>query len=180
MAMNTTPSSSSNTTSTDEQTAVSFKDTKELLLYLYADLTRLSRVASPDIVLHPFQDPRPPPPPPHHHHPLNGIAAAQAHEEALVSATGGTLVMDVESVVANAHFGAVLGVLRARCSSDNDDDDDDDDDDDPSRREDLAVPFCGLWRFDALGRPVEHWENVAVDPQVVADWLKAARGGGGC
>ncbi|KAI8955412.1 hypothetical protein F4801DRAFT_529228 [Xylaria longipes] len=151
MATNTTPSSNN----ADEQTAVPFKDTKELLLYLYADLARLSRVASPDIILHPFHD---------RSHPLEGIAAAQAHEEALIASTGGTLAMDVESVIANAHFGVVMGVLRARSGH--------------SSQQDLAVPFCGLWRFDARGRPVEHWENAAVEPRVMARWLEAARGDG--
>ncbi|KAI0469051.1 hypothetical protein F4859DRAFT_488370, partial [Xylaria cf. heliscus] len=125
MATNTPLSPTTTTTTTDDPTvAITFENTKELLLYLYADLTRLSRVASPEIILHRFTDPS---------RPLEGIAAAQAHEEALVAATGGTLVMEVESVVANAHFGAVLGVLRAKGGD--------------KGREDLAVPFCGLWRF---------------------------------
>ncbi|KAJ8123490.1 hypothetical protein O1611_g9576 [Lasiodiplodia mahajangana] len=129
-----------------------FRDTAELLYYLYADLTRLSQVASPNIVLHRFNDPS---------NPLRGIAAAQAHEEALVTATGGTLVMDVESVVANLYFGAVLGVIRAQSPG----------------LEDLAVPFCGLWRF-VDGKPVEHWENTAGDAQEIASWLADAQAEG--
>ncbi|KAI0109565.1 hypothetical protein GGR51DRAFT_511954 [Nemania sp. FL0031] len=129
--------------------APKFKDTAELLYYLYADLTRLSQVASPNIVLHRFNDPSAP---------LHGIAAAQAHEEALFEAAGGTLVMDVESVVANSHFGAVLGVIRGQKPGLND----------------LAMPFCGLWRFVG-GKPVEHWENTAGDPSEIASWLATAQ-----
>jgi hypothetical protein len=132
--------------------ALSFKDTTELLHYLYADLTRLCHVASPDIILHPFND---------HSAPLRGIAAAQAHEETIVNATGGTLKMDVESVVANSHFGAVLGVLRGQSPG----------------QDDLAVPFCGLWRF-VDGKAVEHWENTAGNSEEIVEWLTVARKNG--
>ncbi|KAI0873244.1 hypothetical protein GGS24DRAFT_401254 [Hypoxylon argillaceum] len=128
-----------------------FKDTAELLRYLYADLSRLSQVASPDIILHRFNDPSTP---------LQGIAAAQAHEEALIAATGGTLVMDIESIAANPHFGAVLGFLRGQSPG----------------LDDLVVPFCGLWRF-VDGKPIEHWENTAGNSQEIASWLMAARAG---
>jgi len=49
--------------------------------------------------------------------------------------------MDVQHITANDYFGAVLGVLRAHLDGDN-----------------LAMPFCGLWRFRD-GLIVEHWEN---------------------
>ncbi|KAI0154961.1 hypothetical protein GGR57DRAFT_101440 [Xylariaceae sp. FL1272] len=129
-----------------------FKSHRDLLLYLYEDLTKLEQVASQDIVLHRFDNSS---------SPLKGLEAAQAHEEALVAATGGTLYMDVESVVANSHFGAVIGILRAQCPG----------------LDDLAVPFCGLWRF-ADGQLVEHWENAAADPETMASWLRAASGCG--
>lgn len=130
----------------------SFASPTELLRWLYADLTRLERVAAPTILLHRLND---------HARPLRGVAAAQAHEEGLVAATGGTLAMDVESVATNAHFGSVMGTLRAGGGSET-----------SQRRPPLAVPFCGLWRFDAQGRLAEHWENVAVETSVVERWFQ--------
>ncbi|KAI1265813.1 hypothetical protein F5Y18DRAFT_383550 [Xylariaceae sp. FL1019] len=97
----------------------SFESTRDLLIYLYEDLTRLAQVASQDIILHRFDNPS---------SPLRGLKAAQAHEDALVAATGDTLFMDVELVVASSHFGSVIGILRAQCPG----------------LDDLAVPFCGL------------------------------------
>ncbi|KAK3387932.1 hypothetical protein B0H63DRAFT_521947 [Podospora didyma] len=128
-----------------------FPSTTSLLRYLYADLTRISEVVSPSLLLHPadralFTPPKPP---------LRGTSAVQAHENSLLAATEGTLVMDVESITANEHFGTVLGTLRASKTG---------------RKDDLAVPFCGVWRFDDSGRAVEHWENAA-DPMAVAKWL---------
>lgn len=119
-----------------------------MLRWLYADLTRISQVATSNIILHRVHD---------HGHPLHGAAAAQAHEEGLVAAAGGTLVMDVDRVSANKHFGSVMGTLRAQ-----------------SRHRgvpDLAVPFCGVWRFEK-GRLAEHWENVSVNPVKVAQWFE--------
>jgi ketosteroid isomerase-like protein len=55
--------------------------------------------------------------------------------------TKNTLVMDVQHIVANDHFGAVLGVIRAHPNG-----------------QVMEMPFCGLWRFRS-GRIVEHWEN---------------------
>ncbi|KAK0702253.1 hypothetical protein B0H67DRAFT_595390 [Lasiosphaeris hirsuta] len=127
-----------------------FEDTTSLLRYLYADLTRISEVASEDIQLHSADRNLSSPPKP----PIKGVRAVQAHENALVEATGGSLVMDVESISANEHFGTVLGTLRARRHG----------------VADLAVPFCGVWRFDC-GKAIEHWEN-AKNPADFESWLK--------
>ncbi|MGW7696469.1 nuclear transport factor 2 family protein [Streptomyces asiaticus] len=74
-----------------------------------------------------------------------GIRAVRAHEQALLRMTEYTLVMDVEQITANDHFGTVLGVLRAE------------------RPREISVPFCGLWRF-VDGRIAEHWENTSCGP----------------
>ncbi len=106
----------------------------EMLHKIYADLTQLAEYAADDIVLHradrAFSQVRT----------RQGKQAVLAHEQELIRATGNTLVMDVEHVAANDHFGAVLGVLRAQ------------------HPQPIAMPFCGLWRF-ANGQIVEHWEN---------------------
>ncbi|KAL2126279.1 hypothetical protein VTI74DRAFT_1268 [Chaetomium olivicolor] len=86
-----------------------FQTPLEALQHLYGDVTRLRDIASPSLILHPadralFSPPRPP---------IAGLAAAQRHEEELMAATGGTLVMDVASMQATAWFGCVMGVLRA-------------------------------------------------------------------
>ncbi|KAK3372996.1 hypothetical protein B0T24DRAFT_678480 [Lasiosphaeria ovina] len=94
-----------------------FQDTTALLRYLYSDVRRISDVASPDILLHPAD--------------RHVSASRAAYEDALVAATRGTLRMDVQSMIPNAHFGAVLGVLRATKQG----------------CDDLAVSFCGVWRF---------------------------------
>ncbi|MNI90286.1 hypothetical protein D3C73_1477910 [compost metagenome] len=49
--------------------------------------------------------------------------------------------MDVQSIIANDHFGAVMGALRLLI-----------------RGKEHEMPFCGLWRF-RNGRIIEHWEN---------------------
>ncbi|KAK3938607.1 nuclear transport factor 2 family protein [Diplogelasinospora grovesii] len=133
-----------------------FRDTTSLLRYLYTDLTRISQVSSEDIVLHPADRAIRP------REPLRGIVAAQAHEEALIAATGGTLVMDVQSISANNNFGAVLGILRSkrkRVTAEGR----------LLEEENLAIPFCGVWRF-VNGKAVEHWEN-ATDPAELGRWL---------
>ncbi|MFE2184177.1 nuclear transport factor 2 family protein [Streptomyces sp. NPDC059455] len=111
----------------------------EILRTIYRDLTRIVDFAAADIVLHradrTAEDPRV----------RRGIRAVRAHEQALIRMTQYTLVMDVEHIVANDHFGTVLGVLRAQ------------------RPRELSVPFCGLWRF-VDGRIVEHWENASCGP----------------
>ena len=63
------------------------------------------------------------------------------HELALIRMTGNTLVMQVQQIVANDSFGAVLGALQV---------------DKQGKR--LEMPFCGLWRFRS-GRIIEHWGN---------------------
>ncbi|KAI0972814.1 hypothetical protein F4678DRAFT_52569 [Xylaria arbuscula] len=128
---------------------VSIRDPKELLEYLYADLTRLSEVVSQDIILHPFDT---------RHVTLHGIAAVQAHEEALVAATNGTLRMDTETIVISGNFAVVPGTMRANKPG----------------LEDLEVGFCGLWRFED-GVPVEHWEEVTGDAQKISRWFLDAK-----
>jgi ketosteroid isomerase-like protein len=121
----------------------------QTLRAIYADLTRLGEYAADDMVLHTAE-----------REICSDVAArravgkeaAVAKERELIRLTGGTLVMDVEQIVANDHFGAVFGVLRANCGGAT-----------------LAMPFCGLWRFRD-GLITEHWEN-AYDVSVVAAFL---------
>ena len=110
----------------------------KMLRALYADLTRLGEFAADDMVLHAAErevcsDPSA--------GRIVGKKAAVAKERDLIRLTGGTLVMDVEHIAANDHFGAVFGVLRAHRGAAT-----------------LAVPFCGVWRFRD-GLITEHWEN---------------------
>ncbi len=126
-----------------------FENTTALLQYLYADLSRIPEVSDPNIVLHPADrylgsSPKPP---------IKGIVDVLLHEAALIKATNGTLVMDVESISANDSFGTVLGTLRAKKKG----------------APDLAIPFCGVWRF-RNGKAVEHWENAA-DAEALGRWL---------
>jgi hypothetical protein len=103
---------------------------------LYADLTRLRDFAAEDVVLHAAERETP-----------GGVKrvvgrdAVDAQERALIAMTDGTLVMDVQHIVANDHFGTVLGVLRGT-----------------SEGKTIAMPFCGVWRF-RKGVILEHWEN---------------------
>jgi hypothetical protein len=113
----------------------------ETLRLLYEDFSRLDEYATEDIRLHPADRTVGTPP-------IAGTTAALAHEKALVEATGGTLFMEVESICANDFFGAVIGTLRS--SSDG---------------AGVAMPFCGLWRFED-GQVTEHWEN-AYDPSAL-------------
>jgi ketosteroid isomerase-like protein len=116
---------------------------------VYADLTRLGEFAADDMVLHSAEREmctdgtrgR-----------ILGKKAAVAKERDLIRMTGGTLVMDVEHIAANDHFGTVVGVLRAHRGAAT-----------------LAVPFCGVWRFRD-GLIVEHWEN-AYDLSAFATFL---------
>lgn len=142
-----------------------FESNKQLLRYLYADLTRISQIASADIILHPADRSVLSP-----SEPVKGIEAVQAHEERLVAATGGTIQMEVEDITANAHFGTVLGTLHA-CSTGGHGEDAHH----TVREERLAMPFCGLWRF-VDGKAVEHWENAA-DPARLGEWLIRSAGG---
>ena len=116
---------------------------------VYADLTRLGEFAADDMVLHSAKrevcgDPAVAR--------IVGKKAAVAKERDLIRLTGGTLVMDVEHIVANDHFGTVVGVLRAHRGGAT-----------------LAVPFCGVWRFRD-GLITEHWEN-AYDLSAFATFL---------
>ncbi|KAK3903512.1 hypothetical protein C8A05DRAFT_14530, partial [Staphylotrichum tortipilum] len=139
------------------------------LVHLYKDLTHLSQIASSQLTLHPAF--------PRNSPPLVGLAAAQAHVEALVGATNGTLVMRVDKITVGEDgvFGCVIGVIEAGGSQ--------------SQKADggkgattggggegwngrgvMRMPFCGLWRFDEKGMAVEHWENAA-DPEAFGKWL---------
>lgn len=125
------------------QTSATAHPHTEVLRTVYADLTRLKDYVDDGVLLHranrTVEDP----------HPCVGKDAVMAHEHALLDAAGGTLVMDVQHIVANDHFGAVLGVLRIRYPRE------------------ASTPFCGLWRFKD-GRIVEHWENAYDAPALVA------------
>ncbi|MFI1401149.1 nuclear transport factor 2 family protein [Streptomyces sp. NPDC020681] len=128
---------------TTTRTPAAVHPNTETLRTVYADLNRIENYISDDVLLHranrTVEDP----------HPLVGKDAVMAHEHALLDAAGGTLVMDVQHIVANDHFGAVLGVLRIR------------------HPREAATPFCGLWRFEN-GRIVEHWENAYDAPALAA------------
>lgn len=97
---------------------------------IYGDLGRIGEFAGEDMILHTADGGL-----------VLGRQPVVEHELRLIDSTNGTLHMDVHHIVANDHFGAVLGQLRA-CLHDRE----------------MAMPFCGLWRFEA-GRIVEHWEN---------------------
>ncbi|GAB7052431.1 nuclear transport factor 2 family protein [Catenuloplanes indicus] len=122
-------------------TVVSPHPNAELLRLLYTDFSQIHRYAAPDVRLHPAD--RTP-----GTVPLVGVAAFLSREKALVDATRGTLFMDVESVYANDFYGTVIGTLRATVDGE------------------IAMPFCGLWRF-ADGRIVEHWQNAYDAPALV-------------
>jgi ketosteroid isomerase-like protein len=102
----------------------------DILRAVYADLTCLGDYASDNVVLHGAAGGD-----------HVGKQAVVAKERELIHLTGNTLLMDVQHITANDYFGAVLGILRAHLDGDN-----------------LAMPFCGLWRFRD-GLIVEHWEN---------------------
>jgi pyridoxine 4-dehydrogenase len=107
-----------------------------MLRTVYADLTRLRDFAAEDVVLHAAERETP-----------GGVKrvvgrdAVDEKERALIAMTGGTLVMEVQHIVANDHFGTVLGVMRGT-----------------SDGKTIAMPFCGVWRFRD-GVILEHWEN---------------------
>jgi ketosteroid isomerase-like protein len=111
---------------------------------IYDDFSLLDTFASDDIVLHA--------------HGSRGILAGDyvgkqavlAKEMELYRRSGGSLVMKADHIVANDHFGAVLG----RFAADRD-------------GERFEGEICGLWRFRD-GLIVEHWENCA-------DWPAAER-----
>ncbi|KAF2969275.1 hypothetical protein GQX73_g4295 [Xylaria multiplex] len=139
------PAASANDATKNE--VVHFDNKAELLRYLYADLTRLNQVASPDIVLHCYDKATS----------LYGIAAAQAHEEALVAITGGTLQMDIKAVDVSEEHGVVHGFIRAHKPG----------------QEDLNMQFRGVWHFKD-GKIVEHFEEIIGDPMELDKWLGSA------
>jgi SnoaL-like domain len=114
----------------------------EILRYIYQDFDRLAGTAAGNIILHTADRELVP------DGVRRGLASVIEHERGLLAATEGTLVMDVRQVIADDHFGAVMGILRA------------------SKPTEIAMPFCGLWRF-ADGQLVEHWEN-AYNPAALA------------
>lgn len=124
----------------------------ETLRAIYADLSCIDAYCANDVVLHtadreiqgrPAQ--------------VTGKKAVHAKELELIAMTGNTLVMDVQDITANDHFGAVLGILQAHLDG-----------------QDAAMPFCGLWRF-RNGLVVEHWEN-AYDARALGQFLVGQRG----
>lgn len=104
-----------------------------MLRTLYSDFSLLGDYASDEMVLH--QALRGP-----GVLPIRGLDQVSAYLGHLREATGGAMDAEIESVQANDFFGAVLGVMRL------------------SSPAELAMPFCGLWRFEN-GLIVEHWEN---------------------
>lgn len=149
------PSTSPTMTPTSEmEVKPRFPDTTTLLKYLYQDVRHFDQIASDDIILHAVDRDLSTPPRP----PVRGIVAVQAHVEALVAATGGTLAMDVSSITANDHFGVALGTLRASREG----------------AEDLVIPVCGVWKFKD-GLAIEHWEN-AHDAVKMKDWIAKGNG----
>jgi hypothetical protein len=108
----------------------------EILRSLYADLSRIAEYTDNDVVLHTADREIPGRPTR-----VIGTKAVHAKELDLIRVSNNTLVMDVQDIIANDHFGAVLGVLRVHLNG-----------------KDIGMPFCGLWRF-RNGRIIEHWEN---------------------
>jgi ketosteroid isomerase-like protein len=115
-----------------------------MLRAIYADFSLLEKFASEDIVLHAggsrdimTGD-------------YVGRQAVLAKELELYRRSGGSLVMTADHVVANDHFGVVLGRLAANRDGHR-----------------FEGEICGLWRFQD-GLIVEHWENCA-------DWPAAER-----
>jgi ketosteroid isomerase-like protein len=116
----------------------------EILRVIYEDFSLLAEYASEDIVLHAegsrdimTGD-------------YFGKAAVLAKEMELYRRSGGSLEMKADHIVANDHFGVVLGRLAANRNGDR-----------------FEGEICGLWRFQD-GVIVEHWENCA-------DWPAAER-----
>jgi hypothetical protein len=132
----------------------------QTLRAVYADLSTIGGYLDDEVVLHAAERSIPGCVPAYY-----GRQAVQDKECELIAATGGTLVMDVEHIHAGDHFGAVAGFLRAR-----------------SGAYEIAMPFCGLWRFRD-GRIVEHWENaydvaafgafLTGDTETASRWLKS-------
>ena len=119
----------------------------QILRTLYEDLTRIDEFADPAIVLHKADRGA-----------SGGLSmaigrsAVRNHEIDLVERAHQTLHMEVQDIVANDHFGAVLGTLHATCEG-----------------QTIGMPFCGLWRFRD-GKIIDHWEN-AYDARVLGGFL---------
>ena len=108
----------------------------EILRALYADLSSIDKYADDNIILHTAAREIP-----GHTTRIIGKKAVLEKELELIRLSNDTLLMDVQDIIANDHFGAVLGVLRICIKG-----------------KECEMPFCGLWRF-SNGRIVEHWEN---------------------
>jgi ketosteroid isomerase-like protein len=115
-----------------------------MLRAIYANFSLLEKFASEDIVLHASGsrdimtgD-------------YVGKQAVLAKEMELYRRSGGSLAMTTDHIVANDHFGAVLGRFSANRNGNR-----------------FEGEICGLWRFQD-GVIVEHWENCA-------DWPAAER-----
>ncbi|ELQ01824.1 nuclear transport factor 2 family protein [Pseudomonas syringae] len=110
---------------------------REVLRAVYKDMTRITEFADADIVLHKADQGA-----------GGGLSiaigreAVLSHQTNLIRRTHQTLYMDVHDIIANDHFGSVLGEMRASCEG---------------RK--IIMPFCDLWRFRD-GRIIECWENV--------------------
>ena len=123
------------------------KSNIEILRAVYADLSRIGEYCDNDVVLHTADRGASGGP-----SEVVGKQAVLDKELSLIALTGSTLRMEVQNIIANEHFGAVLGVLRANRDS-----------------HAIGMPFCGLWRFHN-GRIVEHWEN-AYDVSALSNFL---------
>ncbi|RMQ40620.1 hypothetical protein ALQ04_03342 [Pseudomonas cichorii] len=113
---------------------------------IYEDLTRIAEFADDDIVLHKADQTACPAT-------VIGKQAVRGHEVELIALTHYSLFMEVQDIIANDCFGAVLGNLRARPDE-----------------QGICMPFCGLWRFRE-GKVIEHWEN-AYDVAAFAGFLR--------
>lgn len=122
-----------------------------MLELIYADLSRIADYCDEDVILHTADRGTSA-----GHAQVIGKKAVLEKELDLIRLTGNTLHMDVERIIANDHFGAVTGVLRAQRGA-----------------RAIGMPFCGLWRFRD-GRIVEHWEN-AYDARMLSRFLVGER-----
>ena len=98
----------------------------ETLRAIYADLSCIAEYADDNVVLHSADRGVASQP-----SQVFGNEAVLAKERELIRLTGNTLVMEVQDIRANDYFGTVLGIVRARLNG-----------------SDIAMPFCGLWRFN--------------------------------
>jgi predicted SnoaL-like aldol condensation-catalyzing enzyme len=108
----------------------------EILRTLYADLSSIDKYVDDNVILHTADREIP-----GHITRIIGKQAVLEKELELIRLSNDTLLMAVEDIIANDHFGAVLGVLHICIQG-----------------KKCEMPFCGLWRF-SNGRIVEHWEN---------------------